>query len=59
MKSGHSVMSQIIFQSIRTMVSIVLVGGIALLFIQDGTGVLTQSLDNLENAKNLLTNFAS
>ena len=41
------------------MACILLVGGIALLFIQDGTGVLAQSIDNLENAKDILTNFAS
>lgn len=49
---------QIIFQALRTMGSITLVGGVAILFIQNGTGVFVQSLDHLAVATEMLTNLA-
>lgn len=54
----NNVASQIIFQGLRTLASIILIGGIAILFVQDGTGVLVQSWDHLADASNLLANFA-
>lgn len=54
----NSTGTQLIFQTLRALGSIGLIGGVAILFIQNGTGVFVQSLDNLAVAAELLTNFA-
>jgi hypothetical protein len=59
MKSNESTVSQIIFQSVRAMVTIIMFGGMAALLINGGTGIFEQSLENFENARDLLTNLSS
>ncbi len=49
--------SQIVFQGIRAFASLSLVGGMAILFIQGGTGVFIQSIDKLAEAGQILTNL--
>jgi len=59
MKSNESTVSQIIFQSVRAMVTIIMFGGMAALLINGVTGIFEQSLENFENTRDLLTNLSS
>ena len=59
MKSNESIVSQIIFQSVRTVVTIIMFGGMAALLINGVTGIFEQSLENFENTRDLLTNLSS
>ena len=59
MKSNESIVSQIILQSVRTVVTIIMFGGMAALLINGVTGIFEQSLENFENTRDLLTNLSS
>lgn len=58
MKTNNSTISQIIYQSVRAMVTIIMFGGMAALLVNGGTGIFEESLENFENARDLLTNLA-
>ena len=49
---------QVIFQGLRTVVSIALIAGITVFFIQNGTGAFAQSWNNLAQATDILMNNA-
>ncbi len=59
MKSNESTIYQIIFQSVGAMVTVILFVGMGALLVNGGTGVFEQSIENLETARDLLTNLAS
>ena len=59
MKIGNSTLSQVTFQTIRTVVTIIMFGGMTALFINVGSGAFENSLENFQNARDLLTNLAS
>jgi hypothetical protein len=59
MKTNNGTISQVIYQSVRAMVTIIMFGGMTALFINGGSGIFEQSLENFENARDLLTNLAS
>lgn len=59
MKSNESTIYQIIFQSVGAMVTVILFVGMGALLVNGGTGVFEHSLENLETARDLLTNLAS
>ena len=49
--------SQIVLQSVRTLVTLILIGGTAVFFVEHGTGALSYTLDNLATAHDLLINL--
>jgi hypothetical protein len=59
MKSRESTIYQIIFQSVGAMVTVILFVGMGALFVNGGTSAFEHSLENLETARDLLTNLAS
>lgn len=59
MEKSDTTLSQVIFQSIRTMVTVIMFGGMTALFINGGSGIFEQSIENLENARLLITSIAS
>lgn len=48
---------QVLFQGVRTLISVSLIAGITVFFIQGGSGAFAQSWDNLANASAILDNF--
>lgn len=49
---------QVMFQGLRALAGLGLVGGIAIFFVETGTGVLVQSWDRLAQASDILINVA-
>lgn len=47
--------SQVIFQSVRSVATIVGLGGIVVVFIESGTGTFFETFDRLAQASDILT----
>lgn len=59
MKTGNNTLSQLMFQTIRATVTIIMFGGMTALFINMGTDAFEHTLENFENARDLLSGLAS
>jgi hypothetical protein len=51
----NAVSTQIVFQSVMATVSLILVGGLGVLFIQSGTGLLDEAFISLSQISDILS----